>query len=137
MTTARAPLEGPVRAEPGSMVRKGRMETVIDTLATGLGNTVGWMAESGVLFAIFTIVWIGIGAGLVLSQGSVDQAWQAIRELPLLLQAVVWLLFLPVMVGLWIWETSWPFLVRLILLLGVAGWNLLILLPKATQTARQ
>jgi hypothetical protein len=50
-------------------------------------------------------------------------------------QAGVWVLFLPVMVGLWVWETSWPIVVRLTLLIGVAGWNLLIFLPRAL-TAR-
>jgi hypothetical protein len=137
MTTLRTPLRDPVADPAGSMTKKGRLETVIDTLATGLGNTVGWMAESGLLFALFAIIWGAFGAGLVLSQGSVDQAWQAIRDLPLILQAVVWLLFLPVMIGLWIWESTWPLLVRLVLVSGIAGWNLLILLPRSLQTARQ
>jgi hypothetical protein len=70
---------------------------------------------------------------LIFSAGSVDQAWQTIRELPLIVQIVVWVLFLPVMIGLWIWETSWPLVVRLVLVLGVAGWNLLVFLPKALQ----
>ena len=48
----------------------------------------------------------------------------------------VWLLFLPVMIGLWIWETTWPLLVRLVLVIGIAGWNLLIFLPRAAQTVR-
>lgn len=109
------------------------MERVIETLASGLGNGVGWMAESGVLFAIFAIVWIAFGAGLVLSQGSVDQAWAAIRELPLLVQAIVWLLFLPVMIALWAWETTWPLLVRLPLVIGIGAWNLWMFLPKAAQ----
>jgi hypothetical protein len=113
------------------------METMIETLAGGVGNAIGWMAESGVLFAIFAIIWIAFGAALVIGQGSVDQAWQAIGRLPLVVQAVVWLLFLPVMIGLWVWESSWPLLVRLIVVVGVAGWNLLILLPKALQTARR
>jgi hypothetical protein len=46
-------------------------------------------------------------------------------------------LFLPVMVGLWIWESTWPLLVRLVLVVGIAGWNLLILVPNALQTARR
>ena len=113
--------------------RKGRMEQIIETVASGLGNSVGWMAESGVLFGIFAIMWVAFAAGLIFSQGSVDQAWQTIRELPLIAQVVVWVLFLPVMVGLWVWETSWPLIVRLVLVAGVAGWNLLIFLPKALQ----
>jgi hypothetical protein len=109
------------------------MEQVIETVATGLGNSVAWMAESGILFAIFAVIWIAFAAGLIFSQGSVDQAWQAVRELPLIVQIVVWILFLPAMVGLWIWETSWPLVVRLVLVVGVAGWNLLVFLPKALQ----
>jgi hypothetical protein len=108
------------------------MERLIETLATGLGNGVGWMAESGVLFVVFAIVWFAFGAALVLSQGSVDQAWTAIRSLPLPIQALVWVLFLPVMVGLWVWEQTWPLLVRLALVIGIGGWNLLVFLPRTT-----
>ena len=112
------------------------MERVVESLGTGLGNSSGWLAETGVLFAIFALLWVGFGVALVVSQGSIDQAWQAIRALPFLLQIVVWLLFLPVMVGLWVWETSWPLLVRLLVVFGVAGWNLLVFLPKGLQAAR-
>lgn len=121
--------------EAGRTRAKGTVERVIEGLATGIGNSVGFAAESGILFVIFGALWLAVGTGLVVSQGSVDAAWQAIRALPLLVQAVVWVLFLPVMVGLWVWETSWPIVVRLTLLIGVAGWNLLIFLPRAL-TAR-
>ena len=112
------------------------MDHVIELLANGVGNSVAWMAEHGILFVIFAAVWVAFGAALVWSQGSLDQAWQAIRELPLIVQVVVWVLFLPVMFGLWAWETTWPLLVRLVLVFGVAGWNLLVFLPKAAQSAR-
>jgi hypothetical protein len=112
------------------------MEQIINTLAGGLGNSIGWMAEHGVLFLVFAVIWVAFGAALVISQGSLDQAWQTIRELPLVVQLVAWLLFLPVMFGLWVWETTWPLFVRLILVIGVAGWNLLVFLPKAAQSAR-
>ena len=59
------------------------MEQIVETLASGVGNTVAWMAESGILFAIFAFVWVVFAAGLIWSQGSVDQAWQSIRDLPL------------------------------------------------------
>jgi hypothetical protein len=109
------------------------MEQIIETLASGLGNSVAWMGENGILFAIFAVIWVAFAAGLIFSQGSVDQAWQAIRDLPLIVQIVVWILFLPVMIGLWIWETTWPLIVRLVLVMGVAGWNLFMFLPKALQ----
>jgi ABC-type amino acid transport system permease subunit len=109
------------------------MEHVIETVASGAGNSVGWMAEHGVLFAIFAVLWIAFAAGLIFSQGSVDQAWAAVRDLPLIVQLVIWLLFLPVMVGLWVWETTWPLLIRLVVVLGVGAWNLLVLLPRAVE----
>jgi hypothetical protein len=112
------------------------MEQVIETLASGMGNGVAWMAESGVLFAVFAFIWVAFAAGLIWSQGSIDQAWQTIRGLPLVIQAVVWLLFLPVMIGLWIWETTWPLVVRVILVIGIAGWNLMVFLPRALQAAK-
>ena len=112
------------------------MEQVIETLASGLGNSVTSMVENGVLFGIFAVIWIAFTAGLVWSQGSVDQAWATIRDLPLIIQVVVWLLFLPLMIGLWVWETSWPLLVRLMLVIGIAGWNLLMFLPRAAQAVR-
>jgi hypothetical protein len=109
------------------------MDQVISALGTGLGNGVAWMAENGILFAIFAVMWIAFAVGLIFSHGSVDQAWQTIRGLPLIVQIVVWVLFLPVMIGLWVWETTWPLIVRLVLVVGIGGWNLLMFLPKALQ----
>jgi ABC-type amino acid transport system permease subunit len=133
MTTAQPGMSHEPTRAVDSVRRKGRMEQVIETLASGMGNGVAWLAESGVLFAIFAVIWVAFAVGLIFSQGSIDQSWQAIRELPLIIQIVVWVLFLPVMIGLWIWETSWPFVVRLVLVVGVAGWNLFMFLPKALQ----
>ena len=112
------------------------MERVIEALANGFGGGIGWMAEHGVLFLVFALLWVAFGAALIWSQGSVDQAWTAINDLPLILRALVWFLFLPVMAGLWVWETSWPLVVRVVAIVAIAGWNLLVFLPRAVQTAR-
>jgi hypothetical protein len=40
------------------------------------------------------------------------------------------------MAGLWIWESTWPLIVRIVLVASLAGWNLLILLPKAAQSVK-
>ena len=58
------------------------MERIIETAANGLGNTVGFLAETGILFAVFAILWIAFGVALVQSQGSLDAAWQWVRSLP-------------------------------------------------------
>ena len=112
------------------------MEQIIETLASGLGNSVAWLANNWVLFGIFAVLWASFGAVLISSQGTLDQTWEYIRSLPLLVQAVVWVLFLPVMAGLWVWETTWPAIVRLALVVGIAGWNLFMFLPRVAQSAR-
>jgi len=36
------------------------------------------------------------------------------------------------MAGMWVWETSWPLVVRAALLVGLCGWTLLVMLPRAS-----
>ncbi len=82
------------------------------------------------IFILFATLWAGFAAALVWSQGSLDQAWEWIRGLPGILQVLVWLLFLPVVAGLWIWESTWPLVMRLVLVGGLAFVNLYLFLPK-------
>jgi len=117
--------------ERGQRGRKGVVEKTIETVASGLGNGAGFLASSGIAFVIFGLLWVAFAVGLIWSQGSVDAAWEWLRGLPWIAQGVVWLLFLPVTAGLWIWETSWPLVLRLVLVAGLAGWSLLIFFPKA------
>jgi hypothetical protein len=111
--------------------RQGKSEQAIEALASGVGNAVGWLAARGVLFGIFLVIWVGFLAGLIGSQATIAQAWDYIAGLPLVVQLVAWLLFLPVMLGLWIWEaTDWPVIIRLLLVAGLAWFNLIVLLPR-------
>jgi hypothetical protein len=116
------------------------METIITGLVNGivvpLTSFIAWAAESGVLFAVFLLLWIAFGVALVWNQGGLDAAWAWIRSLPLLIQVLAWFLFLPVMAGLWIWETSWPLILRFVLVGGLAFWNLLVFLPRAAAVAQ-
>jgi hypothetical protein len=82
------------------------------------------------VFVLFAGLWAVFAFALIASQGSLDAAWQWIRDLPLLLQGVVWLLFLPVVLGLWIWESGWPFLLRLLLVGGIGFWNVYLFFPR-------
>lgn len=102
------------------------MEQTIQRLASGLGNTVAFLAESGILFIAFALLWGGFGVALVVSHETLDASWQWIRDLPWFVQGTAWLLLLPVMFGLWIWHTSWALALRLVLVIGLAGWTLLV-----------
>jgi hypothetical protein len=82
-------------------------------------------------FGILTILWLGFAAALVFNQAMLDTIWQTLRGLPVVVQALVWLVILPVTAGLWIWEkTSWPLWIRLILVAGLAVATIYTFYPK-------
>lgn len=116
---------------------KGPMEQVISGLVDGIlvpvTSAIPWLVSSGIAFVVFAAMWVALGAGIVWNQGGVDAAWAWMRDLPLVVQGVLWLLFLPVTAGLWVWETSWPIVVRLVVVIGLAGWSLMIFLPRSAQ----
>jgi len=106
---------------------------VVDGIIVPVANTIPVLLASGALFVLFAALWLAFGAGLLLDPGAVDATWEWIRGLPLLLQGVAALLFLPVVVALLAWETAWPLVVRLVLVVGLAGWSLAIFLPRAAR----
>lgn len=75
-------------------------------------------------FGIFVVMWIGFAYALMVDPELLDEAWQWLRELPAPVQVVVWILILPIAVGLWIWESSWSPIVGLLLAAGMVGWTL-------------
>jgi hypothetical protein len=81
-------------------------------------------------FAILTILWLGFAAALVFNQGLLDNVWVAFRGLPWVVQGVIWLLVLPVTAGLWIWESSWPLWLRLVLVIGLGCVTIYTFLPR-------
>jgi hypothetical protein len=66
---------------------------------------------------------------LLAAPGGLPAAWDWVRSLPLLLQLVMWLLFLPWMAALWISQTSWPLVLRVLLIAGLALATLWISIP--------
>ena len=82
------------------------------------------------VFTLFTVLWIAFAWALIASQGSLEAAWLWISGLPLILKGIVWLLFLPVVLGLWIWHTDWGLVVRLVLVAGIGFWNVYLFYPR-------
>jgi len=75
--------------------------------------------------AVFVVLWVGFFIALAMNREWLDALWSWVQALPLVPKIIVWVLFLPVMVGLWIWESSWPTLGRLVGLTCIIGWTLL------------
>ncbi|MBN1583710.1 MAG: hypothetical protein JXA89_23590 [Anaerolineae bacterium] len=73
---------------------------------------------------IVAMLWVGFAIALVVNREWLDLLWNGVRALPSVVEIVVWLLFLPIMVGLWIWESSWPTFVRLLAFAGIVVWTL-------------
>jgi hypothetical protein len=81
-------------------------------------------------FAILSILWLGFAAALIFNPATLDTVWQTLRGSPLAIQVLVWIIVLPVTAGLWIWETSWPLWLRLILVVGLAWVTIYTFLPR-------
>lgn len=71
-------------------------------------------------FAVLTLLWFGFGTALLFDQKFLSKAWSLFRSWNTFLQLFVALLVLPVVLGLWIWQTRWPVWVRLVLVVGLA-----------------
>jgi hypothetical protein len=74
---------------------------------------------------IFAMLWVGFAIALVVNREWLDLLWNWVRALPSVAEIIIWLLFLPIMVGLWIWDSSWPALVHLLAFAGIVVWTLL------------
>ena len=81
-------------------------------------------------FTVLTLLWLGFGTALLFNRDLLDVVWQSFRNWPLIAQVLVGLLVLPVAVGLWIWETSWPLLLRIVLVLGLAWVTVYTFFPR-------
>ena len=74
---------------------------------------------------VFAVLWVGFAAALVVNRAWLDLLWNWARALPPAAEVILWLLFLPILVGLWIWESSWPTLVQLAAFAGIILWTFL------------
>jgi hypothetical protein len=75
-------------------------------------------------FAMFVVLWIGFAIALRGDHGFLDASWQWLRALPMPVQVVVWVVILPIAVGLWAWESTWPPIVGILLAGGMVAWTL-------------
>ncbi len=80
-------------------------------------------------FAVLTFLWLAFIAAMIFNEGLLLTAWQTLCSWLLVIQIVVWLLALPVTLGLWIWQMSWPLALRLVLVIGLAWVTVFVFFP--------
>ena len=78
---------------------------------------------SSYAIGMFVILWVGLVVALIVNQGWLDMLWDWVQTLPLILRIIVWLVLLPIMTGLWIWQSSWSIFVQVLAVAGMIGWT--------------
>lgn len=115
----------------------GTIDRLVRWLVVPVTGIIPTLVSSGLLLVVFGTMWLAIGAGLIANPTTVDDAWRWLGSLPLPFQAFAWLLFLPLTTGLWTWQTDWPLVVRIVVVAGLAGWNLMVFIPRRDAALRQ
>ena len=108
----------------------GSVDRLVRWVVIPVTSVIPVLVRTGALVLVFGALWVGIGVAPVGDPAAVDAAWQSIVSQSLVVQAVAWLLFLPLMGGLWVWSTDWPLVARIVLIAALAGWNLLVFIPR-------
>ena len=73
--------------------------------------------------AIFLLLWAGFITALIVNREWLDVVWEWVQALPRGPRIAIWIFFLPITVGLWIWESPWSAAGRLLGLGGIAVWT--------------
>jgi hypothetical protein len=82
-----------------------------------------------IAFPLLAIAWLAFGVAALRDPAHPTRLWNWFRHLSLVVQGLAWLLLLPVVLALWIWHASWPLVLRLSLVVGLAWVSLYVMLP--------
>ncbi len=119
-----------------SKVVAGTVDALVRRIVIPVTSVIPFLVSSGILLAGYALLWALIAWGLATNQVAVAEAWRSIQAWPLPALGVAWLLALPPMAGLWVWSTDWPLVLRLVVIAGLAGWNLLVFIPRHENPAQ-
>ncbi len=108
----------------------GTVDRAVRWVVVPVTSVIPVLVRTGILLAVYAGLWLVFAVGLAVDSDAVRQLSQGLTSLPLPIQAVAWLLFLPLTAGLWVWGTDWAEPLRLVVIAGLAGWNILVFLPR-------
>ena len=86
-----------------------------------------WAAVA--IWSSFVAMWTLVGVLLVVSPDTVERLSSWVADQPEGFELAVWVLLLPVMIGIFVWSTSWALWVRLLVLAGCAAWTTIEFYP--------
>ena len=73
--------------------------------------------------ANFAILWVGLFVALLGNPDWLDQLWNTLTDQPPLVRVILWILFLPIAFGLWVWQADWSTVLRLLGVVGLVAWT--------------
>jgi hypothetical protein len=123
------------RSASSARTQRIRVGLAIFVVADGCALGIALVTGAGFVFNVlvwllFVVLWIAFAAALAVSPATLDELWRGVRGSHVAVQGLVWLLLLPIMVGLWIWVRAWRATNRLLLIAGTAVVSLFLLFPR-------
>ncbi len=105
--------------------------------ATVAASAVRSFAEQTQGEKAFSLLVFGLGAAisgafvyyLITDPARLSEVWAWTRSLNILAQGVIWLLFLPWMICLWMWTLPLAMPIRLVLVIAALAWTNWLLFP--------
>jgi hypothetical protein len=95
-------------------------EALTDATASTHRPLSGW-----IWFALMIGGWSAFFALVIFAESALSDLWEGLRNLPLLAEGLVWLLFFPLVLATAVWESSWQTWLRVLLVACFAlGWSL-------------
>ena len=86
-----------------------------------------------VVFIAVVALWVVFLAAMVFSQSSMSEVWTWFTEQPLALQIPLGFAFLPWVAGMWVWESSWAMVLRVVMVTGLAWATVFAFFPWKAQ----
>jgi hypothetical protein len=108
----------------------GGIDLLVGKVIIPVTSVVPVLVRTGLLLAGFAALWLAFLVAMAVQPAALDDTWRTVGGLPLIAQGIAWLLFLPQMAGLWVWATDWPLAARVVVILGLAAWNVLVFIPR-------
>ena len=77
--------------------------------------------------AVFVVLWAGLLMTALFDLDWPDELWTGVGQFPIWAAVIVWVLFLPVLVALFLLQSSWPIGWQVLGFVVIAGWTLVAL----------
>ena len=95
-------------------------------------NSPQWLAWS--LWLFFAVIWVALGIFYAVSPDVTAQIMEWVADQAFIVQIGVWIVFLPVMVAVAVWESSLDLWIRITALAGCLLWTTYGLYPRKDVT---